>query len=106
MATIFIAPDGVVTGIASDITQRMSLGNKIRVSHIEPVNPVLLWIFHFIRKRVKDDSKLAKFTRQWKCLWRANIFNGPILGPFKCRDQAVSAEIVWVNAFLEGEELG
>lgn len=105
MAIIFIAPDGVVTGIASDVTQRMSLGNKQRISYIEPVHPVLRWIFHLIRKRVRDDSKLAQFTRQWKCLWRANIFHGPILGPFKERAQAISAEIAWVNAYLEGADI-
>ena len=104
MATIFINSDGLVTGIASDVTQRMSLGNKHRVSHIEPTNLVLRWLFHFIRKRVSDNSRLANFTRNWRCHWRANIFGGPILGPFKSRKKAIEAEIAWINAYLEGKD--
>lgn len=102
MQVIFIDPDGTTTGVASAITQRMSLGNRQRVSHIEPAHPVLRWVFHVIRKRVSDESRLAEFTRRWKCHWRARIFNGPILGPFSSRASAISAEVTWINNELEG----
>ena len=102
MPVIFIDPDGTITGIESEVTRRMSLGNRQRVSHVEPVNPVLRWLFHAIRKRVADNSKLAAFTREWRCRWRARIFTGPVLGPFISRKQAIDAEIAWINAELEG----
>ncbi len=102
MPVIFIDPDGTITGISSEVTQRMSLGNRQRVSHVEPVNPILRWLFHAIRKRVADNSKVADFTRKWRCHWRARIFDGPTLGPFVTRKQAIDAEIAWINAELEG----
>jgi hypothetical protein len=79
----------------------LKLKNKVRVSHVEPVSPTLRWLFHFIRKRVKDESHLASFTRFWPCLWQARIFDGPILGPYKTRKQAIEAEIHFIETCME-----
>jgi hypothetical protein len=99
---IFIKKDGITEGLVSPVTQLLQLGNIKRVSHIEPVNSVLRWLFHLIRCRVKDTSYLAAFTRYWPCQWRANIIGGPIIGPFKRRKDAIAAEILWIN-FTLGE---
>ena len=68
-----------------------------RVSHVEPTNRFLRGIFHFIRKRVSDESYVAEWTRKWRCKWRARIFEGPTLGPFDNRQNAIDAEIQWLN---------
>lgn len=98
---VIIKPDGKIVGVASHLTDQLKLHDKTRVSHVEPVNGILRGIFHFIRKRVSDESKLASFCRIWPCLWQANIFDGPTLGPFKTRKQAIEAEIHFIELQLE-----
>ena len=71
--------------------------SRRRASHVEPVKPVLRWCFHFIRKRVNDESWIAWFTRWWPCHWQANIINGPTLGPFWPRSAAIKAEQDWLT---------
>jgi|688.fasta_scaffold153642_2 hypothetical protein len=101
MPTVFIDTDGTTTGLASPVTQLLRLGDRQRVSHVEPCNWLLRQLFHLIRIRVTDESALAAFTRQWSCRWQANIFNGPTLGPFRRRETAIAAEIHWINQELE-----
>lgn len=103
MPTIFIDNDGLTEGIASAVTRLLALSDSRRVSHVEPVHPVLRGVFHAIRRRVSDDSRLAQFTRRWPCQWQARVFDGPVLGPFRQRSEAIDAEILWINAALEGE---
>lgn len=97
MPSIYIDDDGTTTGVASDLTELLNLSSRTRISNIEPVNERLRRLFYFIRDRVSDDSLLAAFTRKWPCLWQANITCGPVLGPFKCRKEAIKAEINWVT---------
>ena len=100
--TLFIDEDGNMRGLRSPLTEALGLRDWKRVSYIEPVNPVLRWLFHFIRNRVADDSGVAEFTRNWPVMWRANIFDGPILGPFRVRQSAVEAEVAYINELFEG----
>lgn len=97
---IFIEKDGTTHGLVSPVTQLLQLGNVRRVSHIEPINSILRWLFHRIRSWVADTSCLAAFTRCWPCQWRANIIDGPIIGPFKNRKDAITAEVHWINSKL------
>lgn len=99
--TVFINTDGTVVGLESEITRLLKLGNRRRVSHVEPVNPLLRRLFHAIRRRVADDSALAEFTRRWPCCWQARVFDGPVLGPFRRRADAIAAEIEFLNSEIE-----
>lgn len=98
---VVINTDGTVVGLESEITRQLKLGNRRRVSHVEPVNLILRRLFHVIRRRVSDDSALAKFTRRWPCRWQARVFDGPVLGPFQQRSAAIAAEIEYVNSELK-----
>jgi len=99
--TVFIDEDGETSGLKSPLTEALGLQHRERVSHIEPVNRVLRWFFHLIRKHVADDSWLAGFTRRWPVMWRANIFIGPTLGPFRVRQDAIDAEVAHINETFE-----
>jgi hypothetical protein len=70
-----------------------------RASHVEPINGLLRRLFHAIRRRVSDKSRLAAWTRRWPCLWRVDLAlsGGPILGPFTDRNSAINAEIDWLS---------
>ncbi len=101
---IFIGNDGEIKGIKSQLTQELGLPFSKRVSNVEPVNRVWRYCFYWIRKRVTDDSRLAEFTRHWPCMWQAKIHDGPVLGPFKSRKSAISAEILYINfRMIEGD---
>ena len=99
--TVFIDDDGMTSGLASPLTEALSLSERRRVSHVEPVNRPLRWLFHRIRRRVTDESRAAEFTRKWPCNWQANILEGPVLGPFKQRSNAILAEISYINFKME-----
>jgi hypothetical protein len=102
---IFIEADGTVRGIHSTLTEDLISGTRRRASHVEPVNRALRWLFHQIRSRTSDDSFVASFTRKWPCRWQARIFNGPTLGPFRRRQEAIAAEISYINSQLEENRL-
>ena len=69
---LFIAPGGVVTAIYAETIDFETLGKPTisRASHVEP-----------------DESGR----------WFAQIVNGPILGPFTKRSEALAAEINWLT---------
>lgn len=93
---IIIKPDATVVKIYDkEFDEQFNL-RRNRVSHVEPINTALRGFFHLIRKRVSDDSKLAEWTRRWRCQWRARIFDGPTLGPFTDRQKAIDAEVQWL----------
>ena len=69
---LFIAPGGVVTAIYAEAIDLETLGKPtiIRASHVEP----------------------DEFGQ-----WFAQIVNGPTLGPFAKRSEALTAEITWLT---------
>jgi hypothetical protein len=92
----------------------MELGERIttRASHVEPYELLPRLLFMAIRYFVHDDSKLAAWTRGWKCPWRVNLspIDGPILRGYDYygdwvlswdnRQDAIGAEIEAVNNFF------
>lgn len=69
---LFIAPGGVVTAIYAEAIDLETLGKLTisRASHVEP----------------------DEFGQ-----WFAQIVNGPTLGPFAKRSEALTAEINWLT---------
>lgn len=102
---IFVRPDGSVNHIYADGFSTAFLGEQIvrRASYVEPFNPALRFWFHLLRCLVSDKSLIAKWTRRWPCLWQANLFlsGGPVIGPFSNREDAIWAEIQWINQQYE-----
>ncbi len=79
--------------------------SRKRASHVEPVNPVLRWLFRCLRAATHHrEGAVAAFTRRWPCDWQATIIAGPTLGPFRTRKEAIEAEVAWlvVNFVLQG----
>ena len=72
---LVIGPDGTVRCIYNEAIDLHALGplSIQRASHVEP----------------NDNGH-----------WTADLspLNGPILGPFPCRTQALTAEVAWLNA--------
>ena len=101
---VVIKPDGTVRKIyAEKFDYELRLKHR-RASHVEPVSPVLRAMFHIVRRRCTDDSKLAVWTRKWPCKWRARVFDGPTMGPFSRRSDAIEAEIEYLeHRFVTGE---
>ena len=69
---LFIAPDGTTLAIYDEAIDLHTLGTTsiTRASHVEP-----------------DDSGQ----------WSADIVDGPTLGPFTRRSEALAAEVAWLT---------
>ena len=80
------------------------MASRQRASHVEPVNPVLRWLFRTLRSQVEDGSPVAAFTRKWPCRWQADLAlsGGPVLGPFQRRRAALAAEVAWLEHHILG----
>ena len=99
---IHVTPDGKLRFLAVPQLQPLSgLGRAEmrRASHIVPQSTVLRVLFRLLRSCVPDDSRCAEWTRRWRCQWLADlrISDGPILGPFPVRHQALAAELDWLT---------
>lgn len=106
--TIIINEDGSVAMIDSPAAREIAaaLGTSVvnRASHVEPCNRILRTLFHFIRTRVSDESRLAAWTRRWRCDWQITLsdaFGGTTLPErFHDRQAAIAFEIEYVNQKL------
>jgi len=100
MKTITIRPDGSIEYIQDDRLKRFeseATATVTRVSRIEPVSLPLRVAFLFLRSVVSDKSCIADWTRQWSCCWRVRIFGGPTFGSFSSRQEAINAEIGFIQ---------
>jgi hypothetical protein len=95
---IVINPDGTVETIdGAELLEGIGPVELERASHIEPVNRILRWAFHVIRSRTGDDSRIAAWTRRWRCRWQVAIVGGPVWGAYTNRERAIAAEVAWLN---------
>jgi hypothetical protein len=84
IVTVTIEDDGSMTYLATDSADIfMECGETItkRASHVEPATFWARVAFHILRTFVTDKSKIAAWTRTWRCRWRVNTapVGGPIL---------------------------
>lgn len=102
----------------------LELGNVVtqRASHVEPVNPFVRPLFHFLRLFGNKNS-IAQWTRGWRVLWRVNTkpVGGPVLTwkhipvkrydevvvldykgtvGWRDREEAIRAEVEFLNKFF------
>jgi hypothetical protein len=80
-----------------------------RISHVEPVNPPLRWLFYLVRALFGEDGRTGRWLRTWKCRWRVNF--DPIGGgiyergedgnTFANRQAAIDFEIPLASMFLK-----
>lgn len=98
---IFVKPNGQVKHVSVDGFATGFLGAQTitRASQVEPVNVSLRIVFHGIRRIFGERGCVAAWTRRWPCVWQANLWlsGGPVFGPFKYRQDAIAAEIYWLN---------
>lgn len=99
--SVVIKGDGQVVFLDHDGLGGMrSLGDcaRRRASHVEPVRWSLRLAFRLIRSVVSDESRVAGWTRKWRCLWGVDLSlsGGPALGPFVTREAAIAAEESWL----------
>jgi hypothetical protein len=102
IVTVFINADASVSFLKSPLTAGFNLGPSVtrRYSSVEPACWYLRLVFNVLRSLFADTSAVAKGTRQWRCVWRAQIKGGPIL-PIRSRNrqQVINEEISYFNTY-------
>lgn len=97
---LIVASDGTIEYLGTGNVELtgVELVTVFRASHIEPVNGLVRRLFHWLRVRYGDESRVAAFTRCWPVLWRVNLspVGGPIFGRFIGRSEAIEAEEQWL----------
>lgn len=83
-----------LSGLLSQGTARVT-----RASHVLPVSLPLRALFVILRRAFGETGAVSQFTRRWPCLWRVDLApsGGPVIGPFKDREEAISREVEWLN---------
>ena len=84
-----VIKSGQVCGFADEVAidgVRIETVTKTRVSHVWPANIALRAIFIALRAVVRDESKVAGWTRTWGCIWKV------VIGPFSDRSEAIRFE--------------
>lgn len=101
MATVIVRADGSVDYIdlpdARELAADLGAVTRTRASHIVPCSRLLRLAFRGLRSLVGDGSRLAGWSRGWRCLWRVEIVDGPTFGAFADRAAAIAAEVDWLN---------
>jgi hypothetical protein len=107
--TVTINEDGTLEYLKTDSCDiLLELGEVVtrRASHVEPAEFWPRLAFHLIRSLVNDKSRIAQWTRNWKCFWRVNTapVGGPILrnqwgniAAWSRRQDAIDVEIEFLN---------
>ena len=93
---IIISPDGTVRGVYSPIVDKITkaLGDPVtqRASHVEPTNELsdkaAQWLWDNKEEPVLPDK------------WWADMLpvEGPVLGPYDTREEALDEEVKWLHA--------
>jgi hypothetical protein len=101
--SVFIA-HGRGTFLDCPATAGLKLGPATtqRYSAVEPSAPGLRLAFRLLRALFGDTGRVPNWTRNWPCLWLADIrkSGGPVLpGRWRDRKQAIAAEIEHFNKF-------
>lgn len=89
-----VIKNGVVCGFADEVSFKgldVQEYNKKRVSCIVPTNGFLMVAFYVIRGLCSDESKVAAWTRVWRCQWKV-LIDGKSYGPFSNRADAIVFE--------------
>lgn len=99
---VTVLPDGQLRFVATTESLCLhALGSTTtnRASRVVPRNVLLRILFRVLRGCVRDDSRCAGWTRNWRCQWLADlrISGGPVLGPFAIRQEAIGAELDWLH---------
>lgn len=98
---IFKISNGKTTFLMNEHTKAFIPATAVvlRASHVVPTDIASRKLFNALRAPFADESKVAAWTRTWKCKWQADLspVNGPVLGPFDSRVDAIEAEIEWLN---------
>ena len=95
--TIAIRPDGSVEYIDSQASG-LAVGRttKRRASNVLPVGLLQRVAFVALRRLCGECGTVADWTRRWKCQWRVFIIDGPSMGPFDNRSEAIDWEVDWI----------
>ena len=76
---------------------KLGIARVERASHVVPVNAILRLAFRVLRRTFGERGRVADWTRSWRCRWFAFMVNGPRLGPFDLRSDALDAERSWLR---------
>jgi len=104
--TVFIDDEGMTFLMDETVKLFEGEGEVKRASHVEPDSLVFRLLFHTLRHVFGDKGRMSDFTRSWPCLWRVNTkpTAGVILpGRWRNRQEAIDAEIVFLNEWFSGE---
>jgi hypothetical protein len=108
---IAVNPAGDMTFVSDEALNGLMRSGEAtirRASHVEPANTFKRVLFQILRGWAGDVGTIARWTRRWKGCWRVNLVpsDGPILGPFANRQEAIRREVEWLNDQLAGTQKG
>lgn len=99
--TISIDQNGTLEFIAHESLAALldeGKATKTRASHVYPAGFFRRQLFWFLRWATGEQGFISDWTRRWNCLWAVQIVDGPYLGTYPVRADAIAAEVAWIEA--------
>lgn len=99
---ITIHEDGTIEHIAGELDlSAAGVATKTRASHVLPCLWPVRRLFQLLRWATGETGAVSNWTRRWpSCVtwgWSVEIVDGPHLGTFWDRDEAIAAEVAWLE---------
>ena len=96
-----VIKNGEVCGFANEVSFKgldVQGYSKKRVSRIVPTNGFLMIAFYVIRGLCSDESKVAAWTRVWRCQWKV-LIDGKEIGIYLIDGEYYALEDVCPHAY-------
>ena len=95
---IVVDEDGTISHIVGDEMPKIE-GNAVtrRASNVLPFGITKQIAFKALRRVFGDKGRVSAWTRRWRGPQIVEIIDGPTLGPFHSRTEALVREVLWLE---------
>ena len=94
---LVVNEDGTIEQIVSEDMLRLDGAETVkRASNVLPFGITKQIVFKALRRVFGDKGRVSDWTRRWRGPHVVDVIDGPLLGPFGSREEALRCEVEWL----------
>jgi len=95
---LVVKEDGTIEQIVSEEMLKLDGAETVRrASNVLPLGIPKRVAFKALRRVFGDKGRVSAWTRRWRGPQIVEIIDGPTLGPFHSRTEALVREVLWLE---------